>query len=409
MNMCDVRFAVPRIAGEREKGKRHVEGLCMSVLGRNFFRTMPLRYFVLASIVGWTGIVGILFVVSRINERMQIEDRARTIARSLFQRDSRNTMLLNTIFITAGDGGSTTLYRDLLPKNSDSAVVTRHQSLLDAATSRDPSFVYLDYSIPIQSKIVSVDSSVHRYASDEWERGALGALTGTQMEYSEILQRNDEKLLRFAGALRDAPVCAHCHERKDFRAGTLRGAMSITIPLSPIWLSNANHRMIIQVILGSIWLVGLAGIIVMHRGMQQRIIERDKALDETRRVQSEQTKTELALEESVSELLQTEKRLHAEKLRTEIAGNLHDDIGTTLSSTSIFAELLDKELNGTSARASKLLSRIKYNLLTVQISLHDIVWAISPDNDSVETMLLKFRDYASDILDANGITFRCTF
>jgi signal transduction histidine kinase len=141
----------------------------------------------------------------------------------------------------------------------------------------------------------------------------------------------------------------------------------------------------------------------MRRGMKQRIEERDQAFEENRRIESEKMKTESALAVSVEHLIRTEKRLQAELLRAEIAANLHDDIGATLSSTSIFSELLGKELADLSPRAAKLLARIKDNLHSVQLSLHDIVWSINPDNDELENILLKLQEDASDILDASGI------
>jgi signal transduction histidine kinase len=216
-------------------------------------------------------------------------------------------------------------------------------------------------------------------------------------------------MLRFVGALRDAKICTPCHERNDFQPGRLRGGMSVIVPLAPIWKMESSHRTITLALLGSLWIVGIGGIFLTHRGLTQRIKERDDAREESRRMTLEKSNAESALAASTEQLHQTEQHLQAEKLRAEIAGNLHDDIGTTLSSTSIFTELLNKELlNNASPRALKLLSRIKYNLLAVQLNMHDIVWAINPENDSLDAMLFKLQEYASDILDANGIALRCS-
>jgi len=72
----------------------------------------------------------------------------------------------------------------------------------------------------------------------------------------------------------------------------------------------------------------------------------------------------------------TEESLQVERLRTRIAADLHDDIGSTLSSTSIFSELLAKEVGPSSERAGELMERIAQNLRDVQQGLQDIVWTI---------------------------------
>ena len=105
-------------------------------------------------------------------------------------------------------------------------------------------------------------------------------------------------------------------------------------------------------------------------------------------------------------LRQAEESLEMERLRSQIAGDLHDDIGSTLSSTSIFGELLSKEITDFSPRATELLSRIAENLSNVQQGLHEIVWTINPENDSLDNLLLRLQEHASEVLEGKGIALR---
>jgi len=113
---------------------------------------------------------------------------------------------------------------------------------------------------------------------------------------------------------------------------------------------------------------------------------------------SEQLRVQEALRHS-------EERLRLEQMRTQIASDLHDEIGSTLSSISVFNEMLKHELSGSPPRTIQLSQRIEENVRGVQESLHEIVWTIDPENDSLENILLVLQSKAAELLEARGIRF----
>jgi two-component system, NarL family, sensor histidine kinase UhpB len=86
-------------------------------------------------------------------------------------------------------------------------------------------------------------------------------------------------------------------------------------------------------------------------------------------------------------------------MRNSIADDLHDDIGSTLSSISIMSELAKAR----SPEASSLLTSIEESTSTIQENMSDIVWAVNPKNDRFENVLLRMNEFASEILDAKNI------
>ena len=98
-----------------------------------------------------------------------------------------------------------------------------------------------------------------------------------------------------------------------------------------------------------------------------------------------------------------EERLKLEQLRTRIAADLHDDIGSTLSSTSIFTAMLRGQISGEGSDARRMVDRIQENLQNAQESLHDIVWTINPENDALENIILRLQEYATEVIEARGI------
>jgi two-component sensor histidine kinase len=93
--------------------------------------------------------------------------------------------------------------------------------------------------------------------------------------------------------------------------------------------------------------------------------------------------------------------LKLEKLRTKISTDLHDEIGTSLSSIAIFAGLIKRDSG--SIKKSDLLERIENTSRDLIDKMSDIVWAINPGNDKFEDALLKLKDYTVKILESRGI------
>jgi len=86
-------------------------------------------------------------------------------------------------------------------------------------------------------------------------------------------------------------------------------------------------------------------------------------------------------------------------MRNSIADDLHDDIGSTLSSISIMSELAKAK----SPEALSLLSSIGESTLAIQENMSDIVWAVNPKNDHFENLLQRMYLFATEILDAKNI------
>lgn len=94
-----------------------------------------------------------------------------------------------------------------------------------------------------------------------------------------------------------------------------------------------------------------------------------------------------------------------EKVRNAIARDLHDDIGSTLSSINILSQLAIREKNGDSW---KHFNKIAEQSGRMMESMSDIVWSISPGNDSLGHVVSKMKEFAAEILEPKNITYRFT-
>jgi signal transduction histidine kinase len=104
--------------------------------------------------------------------------------------------------------------------------------------------------------------------------------------------------------------------------------------------------------------------------------------------------------------LRVRQLLALERVRHNIARDLHDDMGSTLSSISILSQLArTHQHNQRPEQAAALLDQIGESSRRMLDAMDDIVWTINPAHDSMEDVVARMRSFASDVLEARGIDF----
>jgi len=95
------------------------------------------------------------------------------------------------------------------------------------------------------------------------------------------------------------------------------------------------------------------------------------------------------------------RMVEMERMRNTIARDLHDDIGSTLSSINIMSQLALQE-NG---NAGTHLKKIANHSAGMMEKMSDIVWSINPKNDSLEQVVMKMKEFAAEILEPKNIDY----
>lgn len=93
-----------------------------------------------------------------------------------------------------------------------------------------------------------------------------------------------------------------------------------------------------------------------------------------------------------------------ERVRTRIATDLHDDIGSSLSQVSVLSEVIGRRVGGNPDVAEPL-SMIAGLSRDLADSMNDIVWAINPARDHLSDLSHRMRRFASDVFTARDLKF----
>jgi ligand-binding sensor domain-containing protein/signal transduction histidine kinase len=93
-----------------------------------------------------------------------------------------------------------------------------------------------------------------------------------------------------------------------------------------------------------------------------------------------------------------------ERVRTRIATDLHDDIGSSLSQVAVLSEVIGRRI-GSGSDVAEPLSMIAGLSRDLADSMNDIVWAINPARDHLSDLSHRMRRFASDVFTARDLKF----
>jgi signal transduction histidine kinase len=96
-----------------------------------------------------------------------------------------------------------------------------------------------------------------------------------------------------------------------------------------------------------------------------------------------------------------------ERVRTRVATDLHDDLGTSLSRISILSELAKRK--SAVDESKPILDEIAESARGLVDALGDSIWSIDPRRDDVQSLLLRARHFAAAIFEAQSISIDVQF
>lgn len=94
------------------------------------------------------------------------------------------------------------------------------------------------------------------------------------------------------------------------------------------------------------------------------------------------------------------QELKIQGMRNVIASDLHDELGSTISSISVYSDILKEKIEQPDLRL--LAGRINSSSTDILSSLSDIVWSINPKNDRFDSILLRMQALSATFSELQG-------
>ena len=94
----------------------------------------------------------------------------------------------------------------------------------------------------------------------------------------------------------------------------------------------------------------------------------------------------------------TRRKEVMQKVRTDIAGNLHEEINTALNNINILSEIARLKSDREPQKAKEYLEQIHTKSHNMIIAMDDMLWSLDPGNDSMKKTIARIREFADALM-----------
>jgi signal transduction histidine kinase len=92
------------------------------------------------------------------------------------------------------------------------------------------------------------------------------------------------------------------------------------------------------------------------------------------------------------------KKLQAlQRVRTQIASNLHHDVNATLNNISLLSEMAKIKADKDVMRSKEYIDQISEKSRRMSDAMDDMLWSLNPENDSMEKTILRMKECAEGV------------
>ena len=100
------------------------------------------------------------------------------------------------------------------------------------------------------------------------------------------------------------------------------------------------------------------------------------------------------------------QKLQKSRLRNKISKDLHDDVGSSLSSLNVYSTVAAKVMDSNPEKAKEMLQKISEQSVQLMENIGDIVWSMKSSKEETVNLSTKIKNFASDVLSAAEINYQ---
>ena len=165
-------------------------------------------------------------------------------------------------------------------KDRDFTIFGRDYTLMNPAYTL--SQMMKDYSklYGVKTKITSKMLLNPKNRPDSWETVALDKIEQTSKKYIELASIQDAEYMRLMSPLVTKKTCLKCHAFQGYKVGDIRGGVSVSIPMKPLYKDARDNSLLIGFLFIIIWFVGLVAIFLLSKKLYTYINEKEKLYEE---------------------------------------------------------------------------------------------------------------------------------
>jgi two-component system, NarL family, sensor histidine kinase UhpB len=203
----------------------------------------------------------------------------------------------------------------------------------------------------------------------------LGVFHEVALEYSQLLQKQGKHQAAFSmyqSAILARDTIINLENEKKIKAIELKSQSEhYETQVQGLHLNLKNQKNLLAVTTFTLFLLGIIAFLFFRQNQLKQ-------------------KTQLAL-----------NQLKIQEIRNNIAADLHDEIGSTLTNIEMLGVIGQRLRTGEEAQS--LFQKISNEAKATNDAIHNIVWSVNPENDKLDNILYRIQQTAIETLESQNI------
>jgi signal transduction histidine kinase len=291
------------------------------------FKHMAWHFPVLVSL--WSGAILAIFLSDCWHIVQTTEENAMIEARSYLKKDRALRVWAAShggVYVLVSSSTQPNPFLRGVPERDIRTPSGRLLTLMNPAYMIRQIMSEFEQDFKVRGHITSLRHYRQETAPDAWEKTALSAFENGTREVCAFTDIHGEPYLRIMRPLIAKEACLKCHASQGYKAGDIRGGVSLALPMAPFLDYRRREIVAHGLSFGIIWLLGGAGFWLIASKLG-RLMNRHAAVEEELRTSQAQLKH-----------LMSDFVRHQESERKAIALEIHEEIAQSLSAIKMSLE-----------------------------------------------------------------------
>ena len=101
----------------------------------------------------------------------------------------------------------------------------------------------------------------------------------------------------------------------------------------------------------------------------------------------------------------TNQKFQIVELQNKISQDLHDDVGSSLSSMQVYSTVAEQLMESQPAKAKEMLKKINTQSGALMENIGDIIWSMRTEKEQQVQLSVKIKNFVADVLSAANINY----